>query len=177
MATASYAATSVGAGDEDDQDMSGAEERCLVLPGDDLTEHITNIVTIHANKGGGSTVRLGAGLEQVGERVLVTKAGRLGYKAPNRFFVLSGGRRYVPCVGDTVIGIVTDRNAEFYRVKLNATTAAILPVLAFDGATKHNKPSLEVGSPVFARVATCSRYFECELSCQGMVYCGSRSVA
>jgi exosome complex component RRP40 len=43
--------------------------------------------------------------------------------------------------------------------------AAMLPALAFDGATKRNKPSLAVGALVFARVAVADRDMEPELTC------------
>ncbi len=43
---------------------------------------------------------------------------------------------------------------------------AVLPVLAFDGATKRNKPTLAVGALVFARVVAADRDLEPELTCQ-----------
>ena len=42
----------------------------------------------------------------------------------------------------------------------------MLPALAFDGATKRNKPSLAVGALVFARVVAADRDLEAELTCQ-----------
>ena len=76
----------------------------------------------------------------------------LAHRAPNRFFVDSNARRYVPAVGDTVVGVVADKLAESYRVRLHGTTTAQLPVLAFDGATKRNKPNLEVRRRIVAGV-------------------------
>lgn len=104
-------------------------------------------------------IKLGAGLatvetgtagagsgeeEEEDEDIAATKAGVLSFKAPSRFHVLSDQKRYVPAVGDTVVGVISARNAEQYNVKLNATTVAHLPTLAFDGATKRNKPNLAV---------------------------------
>ena len=135
-------------------------ERQAVFPGDELVEALTAIST---------DLKLGDGLlaSVSGDSISASKSGLLVHRKPNRFFVQTACRRYIPATGDVVVGIVSDRNADFYRVQLHATSAAILPVLAFDGATKRNKPSLLVGAVVFARVAKCSRHMEPELSCQG----------
>ena len=134
-----------------------------VLPGDDVTSYISTCLASATS----AVVKVGNGLQRIGDTVVAVKAGKLMFKQPNRFYVLSTGKRYVPSVGDTVVGIVTDKNAEYYKVKLNATSSAILPVLAFDGATKRNKPSFESGTLVFARVVACSKFMEPELSCMG----------
>ena len=132
----------------------------LVLPGDELVGPLTTIST---------DLRLGDGLiaSPEGDSIRASKAGLLSFRGPNRFSVQAAGRRYIPAVGDVVVGVVSDRNAEFYRVQLHASAVATLPVLAFDGATKRNKPNLVVGSVVFARVAVCSKHMDPELSCQG----------
>jgi exosome complex component RRP40 len=163
MASADHRATSVGAA-------AGAGAAApahrpfverFVLPGDDVTDDLAL-----PGDGAGAAVRLGNGLAQDGDGgVAATKAGVLSHRAPNRFFALNSQRRYVPAVGDTVVGVVVDRNAEFYRVRLHGTGVAQLPVLAFDGATKRNKPSLAVGATVFARVVACSRHLDPELAC------------
>lgn len=53
-----------------------------------------------------------------------------------------------------------------YRVSLNGTAQANLPKLAFDGASKKNKPDLQVGTAIYARIVTAARAMEPELSCQ-----------
>lgn len=133
---------------------SGVER--LVLPGDDVTSVLTAVA---------ESLRLGQGLCHHDEKVVVTKAGILSYRQPNRFFVLSSQARYVPAVGDTVVGVVVDRTSEAYRVRLHGTAVAMLPLLAFDGATKRNKPSINIGSIVFAQVSGAVRAFDPELSC------------
>ena len=55
--------------------------------------------------------------------------------------------------------------AEDYRVNINASSAAFLPVLAFEHATKRNKPELKLGDVVCARVASCDPDMDPELSC------------
>ena len=63
----------------------------------------------------------------------------------------SGRRRYV-------VGVVEDRGAEGYRVALpGAAVGGVLPALAFDGATKRNRPRLEIGDAVYCRVPAAER--------------------
>ena len=102
--------------------------------------------------------------------------------------------QYIPRVEDTVVGIVTERLGEAYRVDIRSTcvdhgggavvvlpadahscvclpthgrSRAMLPLLAFQGATKRNRPNLTVGALVYARVVGADRDMEPELSCQG----------
>lgn len=49
--------------------------------------------------------------------------------------------RYLPQENDMVVGTVLQRNFEFYLVDINSALGqASLPTLAFQGATKTNKP-------------------------------------
>ena len=130
----------------------------LVLPGDDVTPLLAALYL--------PAYRLGQGLLQTpAGPICATRAGILSHLPPDRFFVLSSHRRYVPAVGDAVVGVVRDRLAEHYRVRLHGTALAQLPLLAFDGATRRNKPDLLPGALVFARVAACSKHMEPELTC------------
>lgn len=121
-----------------------------------------------------------------------TKAGVLRHQLPNRVWVEASSRRvscaghisarwhfprsthtarlqYIAKVEDPVIGIVTgmDRASDgTYRLSLHGTSEGLLPKLAFDGASKKNKPDLQIGSAVYARVAAAPRAMEPQLSCQ-----------
>ena len=55
----------------------------------------------------------------------------------------------MPAVEDAVIGIIVDRHADGYKVDIGAAQLASLPALAFEGATKRNRATLEVCSSVF----------------------------
>lgn len=111
-------------------------------------------------------VRLGAGVVQQGNHLVASKAGFVKHD-PRRSKVWIAGnqRRYEPVVGEAVIGIVTDRHAEEYRLDIKATDTATLSALAFEGATKRNKPSLTIGSTVYCRMTLSSKDMECETSC------------
>uniref|UniRef100_M4B8R8 Ribosomal RNA-processing protein 40 n=1 Tax=Hyaloperonospora arabidopsidis (strain Emoy2) TaxID=559515 RepID=M4B8R8_HYAAE len=128
----------------------------VVLPGDDVTSTLTKTTR---------RVKLGAGLKQLpDDRIVCTNAGILRYRPANRYWVEYNYKRYVASIDDGVIGVVTDRNADFYRVNIGA--AAVLGTLAFDGATKRNRPNLRLGSLVYARVNKVNKNVEPEITCE-----------
>ncbi|CAH0513502.1 unnamed protein product [Peronospora belbahrii] len=130
----------------------------VVLPGDDVTSTLTKTTRC---------VKLGAGLKQLpNDQIICTNAGVLRYRPANRYWVEFNHKRYVASIDDGVIGVVTDRNAEFYRVNIGAAASATLGSLAFDGATKRNRPSLRLGSLVYARVSKVNPNVEPEITCE-----------
>lgn len=52
--------------------------------------------------------------------------------------------QYLPAQGEPVIGVVVARHAEGYRVDIGSSQSASLDALAFEDATKRNKPNLKV---------------------------------
>jgi exosome complex component RRP40 len=138
-----------------DADAIEYKER-VVLPGDDVTAWISFAA---------APLRLGQGLFVDGDRVRASRAGILSHLEPSRFFVASSVSRYTAAVGDAVVGIVRARGAEAYSVHVRGSAPATLPLLAFDGASRRNKPSLAPGACVFARVVAASRHVNPELAC------------
>lgn len=68
-------------------------------------------------------------------------------------------------MNDLVLGTVITRTAEFYRVDIGTVQPAMLSVLAFEGATRKNRPVLQVGALVYARISAADRDLEPELAC------------
>lgn len=74
--------------------------------------------------------------------------------------------QYVPAHGDLVIGQVHHGAADFYYVQLAPYTSnALLPVLAFEMATKKTRPQLAAGQLVYARVSLANKHMDAELEC------------
>lgn len=111
------------------------------------------------------SVKLGHGLLQVNEDIVANRGGSLVFEAPNKFYILGPQKRYIPAVGDLVIGIVVAKLAELYRVDIGCHMVASLPLSGFEGITKKNKPNIGVGSVVFARVLVANKDVEPELVC------------
>lgn len=61
-----------------------------------------------------------------------------------------------PQNNDIVLGIVVQRNAEFYLLDINAEAYAVLPVLEHQGATLRDRPKYEEGTLVYCRVLEAS---------------------
>lgn len=56
--------------------------------------------------------------------------------------------QYVPVKGDSVIGVVTARSGDVFKVDCGGSEQASLSYLAFEGATKRNRPNVQVSTPL-----------------------------
>eukprot|EP01100_Stratorugosa_tubuloviscum_P014839 TRINITY_DN8168_c0_g1_i1.p1 TRINITY_DN8168_c0_g1~~TRINITY_DN8168_c0_g1_i1.p1 ORF type:complete len:283 (+),score=138.85 TRINITY_DN8168_c0_g1_i1:46-849(+) len=113
----------------------------------------------------GLSLVLGTGLYQNNDSIVASKAGMLRFKRPHKFWVECNALRYVPSVEDPVLGIIIDRNMDSYKVDIGCALMATLPVLAFEGATKKNRPNIQIGALVYARVVVANKDMEPELVC------------
>lgn len=97
-------------------------------------------------------VKLGPGLLENEQGISAIKAGLLIHQKPNKYWLENIQKRvysyfyfkYVPAAGDCIIGIITAKYSEFYKVDIGSSQQATLSVLAFEGATKRNRPNLQV---------------------------------
>lgn len=139
----------------------------LVVPGDDVG---TLVDSIEGNEGSDvrkkSVIRLGSGVSQRAKYLYTNKCGTIDMDVKrSKVWVESNQNRYIPFVDDLVIGIVQERFSEEYRVDLNGTDSGTLSALAFEGASKKNKPNLVIGSAVYCRVIRTSKNVDTEVSC------------
>ena len=72
---------------------------------------------------------------------------------------------YYPKQGDMVIGKIIQKYAFSYDVDINAYSLAVLDALEFDGATKRNKPNLELNTLIYCRVKAIDPLAKPELTC------------
>jgi exosome complex component RRP40 len=127
-----------------------------VLPGDNVTSDVTGLR---------KDIKLGDGLHQIGDAVFCTVAGILRYRAPMTYWVEGDKRMYIPRAGDQVVGIIEEKLGEFYRVNIFSNSSAMLNKLAFEGATKRNKPELKKGDVVYLRVSVADKDLDTEVTC------------
>ncbi|KAJ7600774.1 exosome complex exonuclease RRP40 [Mycena floridula] len=125
----------------------------IVLPGE-------NIPAQHVN------LKLGPGLIQASDKIVSTRAGILNHN-PNgsKWWIESNSRRYVPAAQESVIGVITHKVGDGFRVDIGSAHSASLDGLAFEGASKRNRPNLRVGNLVYARVSLAHKDMEPELEC------------
>ncbi|XP_062332292.1 exosome complex component RRP40 [Osmerus eperlanus] len=107
----------------------------------------------------------GPGLRRNGDEVHVCKSGILRYKQPNLYWIDSQQRRYVPAKGETVIGIVTVKSGDIFKVDVGGSEQASLSYLAFEGSTKRNRPNVQVGDLVYGQFIIANKDMEPELTC------------
>lgn len=152
----------------------------VVLPGDDVTDTVLQSQPTSqppSFTGKPKLPKLGVGLryDPITKRVTAACAGRLQQHRNNKtFFIQQNTKRYIPALEDRVVVIVEDRigsdgnGGDLYRVTMNGQHPGLLSSLAFEGATKRNKPSLQPGVLLYARIATLYRngIMDPVLSCQ-----------
>lgn len=151
----------------------------VVLPGDDVTDRV---LEAH-NDPKGRAPKLGVGLRYDAhtQRIKAVCAGRLEQHRNNKtWFVQQNTKRYTPAMEDRVVVIVEDRigsdgvGGDLYRMNMGGPHPAQLSNLSFEGASKRNKPMLQPGTLLYARISTLYRngIMDPVLSCQ----IGSRDV-
>ncbi|KAG2466855.1 exosome complex component RRP40 [Polypterus senegalus] len=141
--------------------MSSAKERVgsVVLPGDVLT------CGSELPEGKRDKLICGPGLRRDVDDVVVCKSGILRHKEPNLYWVDSQQTRYVPAKGEGVIGIVTAKSGDVFKVDIGGSELATLSYLAFEGATKRNRPNVQVGDLVYSQLIIANKDMEPELVC------------
>ncbi|KAA0709644.1 Exosome complex component RRP40 [Triplophysa tibetana] len=134
----------------------------VLLPGD--------VFTFSVQGGGDCNIKTekiicGPGLRRNGEEVHVCKSGILRHKQANLYWIDSQQRRYIPTKGECVIGIVTAKSGDIYKVDVGGSEQASLSYLAFEGATKRNRPNVQVGDLVYGQFTIANKDMEPELVC------------
>ncbi|KAI0632027.1 exosome complex exonuclease RRP40 [Trametes polyzona] len=130
----------------------------LVLPGEQVSAQHVNL-------------KLGPGLLQLSSAdgrpaIVSTRAGEVKHSANrSKWWIEGNSRRYIPAPQESVVGVVISRSGENWRVDIGAAHMATLDGLAFEGATKRNRPNLKVGSLLYARVSLAHKDMEPELEC------------
>ncbi|XP_005048668.1 PREDICTED: exosome complex component RRP40 [Ficedula albicollis] len=81
------------------------------------------------------------------------------------YWVDSQQKRYVPVKGDHVIGIVTAKAGDVFRLDVGGSEPASLSYLAFEGATKRNRPNVQVGDLIYGQFVVANKDMEPEMVC------------
>jgi len=131
------------------------------LPGDDVTPIIQQAL----QEEGGKYV-VGPGLLREASKTVATTAGILKMREkPIVFWVQHNQRKYFPVNGERVVGTVVSVTGFNSKIDIGSADLITLNLLAFEGATKRNRPNMNVGDVVFARVVSPARDVEPELVC------------
>lgn len=116
-------------------------------------------------------VNIGPGFycDPISQKVLPVNAGVKVVsegKKDQSVYVDYNSRRYIPAVGDLVLGTIVGQFTDSYKVSLsNFSSSVTLSYMAFPNASKKNRPTLKVGDLVYARVSAADKELEAELEC------------
>ena len=107
----------------------------ILLPGETAYPDITTAQ---------SNIYITKGFVPTGNSITATYAGTVT-ASTSTLRMISSSKTYYPSVGDQVVGIIKDRlRDEGYIVDIHSYRRAILPLTAFDGATRKNQNILKV---------------------------------
>eukprot|EP00094_Tigriopus_californicus_P010041 TCALIF_09684-PA protein Name:"Similar to Exosc3 Exosome complex component RRP40 (Mus musculus)" AED:0.07 eAED:0.07 QI:0/-1/0/1/-1/1/1/0/276 len=150
--------------DPDNVSAKSSPSARVVIPGDPVPEIPPSDVVI-----------LGPGLRREGPHAIVTRPGVLRHKplpssaeklAPKAiYWVDTHAKRYVAARGEHVIGVILAKAGDTFRVDIGTSEPASLSFMAFEGATKKNRPNALPGDVVYAKLLVASRDMEPELVC------------
>lgn len=153
------------AASSDTASKSGKQKKLKVLlPGD--------VVQLGEEAEKAKRIRLGPGLRQEAPtegaeekmKVVASKCGLLREHKQADFWLDANQKRAVPVLDEQVIGVITALG-ESYAVDIGVHVPASLSSLAFEGATKRNKPQLKIGDLVYARLTIANKDMEPEIEC------------
>lgn len=142
-----------------------AKMATILLPGEEISPQD---LPTKSKKG---TLTLGPGLRHIlsptSTSILATTAGSLHVDNKKSALWLERPHgRYRPSVGDLVIAQIHHGSAETWHCTLSPHTPfALLGNLAFEGANKKNRPNLQRGDIVYARVSRASKFEDTEIEC------------
>ncbi|RYY77674.1 MAG: hypothetical protein EOO69_13675 [Moraxellaceae bacterium] len=131
----------------------------IVLPGDNISSFSDR------HKETINIMKIGHGLLDRHNSVIATQAGQFSYRVPASYWIDTCRRRYIPKQNDQVVGVIEDKGGDFYVVNIFTGCNSIISRLAFEGATKRNRPELKKGDVVYARVQTAGKDIDTELTC------------
>lgn len=108
---------------------------------------------------------LGPGLRISSEKVVACASGLLEKKDPNTYWINYAQKRYVPNKGENVIGIATNKSGDIFKLDIGSSEQACISYLAFEGATKKNRPEFQVGDLIYGKLIMSSKDMEPEMVC------------
>ncbi|XP_074598319.1 exosome complex component Rrp40 [Brevipalpus obovatus] len=140
-------------------------EPLIVFPGFSVDNHIENNPSAKNKK-----VILGPGIRRDVDDVRAIKCGILRSRLVNNdtqilYWIDSHQKRYVAVRGERVIGIVVGKGSLTVNVDIGTNETASLSLLAFESATKRNRPNVQLGDIIFARILSASKDVRTELTC------------
>uniref|UniRef100_A0AC34QM91 Ribosomal RNA-processing protein 40 n=1 Tax=Panagrolaimus sp. JU765 TaxID=591449 RepID=A0AC34QM91_9BILA len=129
----------------------------FVLPGDKITLH-NQVSSDKVHK------ICGRGINVVRNESYAAVPGFI-HENREKFWVNSHYRRYFPQSGDKVIGIVTQKYGDIWRVDIGGIEKAEIDFMSFENATKKNRPDVRLGDLLYGTVNVINKHLEPQMTC------------
>ncbi|KAJ1363289.1 hypothetical protein KIN20_023124 [Parelaphostrongylus tenuis] len=133
----------------------------ICLPGEEIATRISNEQT--------KIVGYGIIADPTSGSLIVRQPGVFQH-AKDKCWINVHSKRYVAEKGDRVIGVVAGSSGDFYKLDIGTAEYALISFLAFEGATKRNRPDFKIGDIVYAQVADEFAHTDIELTCIDEVF-------
>lgn len=137
--------------------------KALLLPGE-----IVPLESLPVSLSPSGALKLGPGLIHTPPSTIITTlCGTLhADQRKNAIWIEHNSGRYSSCRADLVIATVHHSATDYYHCTITPhTSQALLPHLAFEGATKKTRPQLSSGALVYARILKADKHSETEVLC------------
>lgn len=95
----------------------------------------------------------------------ITRPGKLRFRPPNTYWVDHTSKRYIPKRGDLVVGVIMKKSGDLIKIDIGSSEFASLSMLAFEGATKKQKPDVQVGDVIYGKLLNAHKEMEPEMVC------------
>lgn len=101
----------------------------------------------------------GRGIKVIKNTSYSSVAGFL-HENREKVWVNSHYRRYFPQSGDKVIGIVTQKVGDTWKVDIGGIEKGEIDFMSFENATKKNRPDVKVGDLLYVTVTVINKHLE-----------------
>lgn len=139
------------------QMLGGLESVRVVLPGDEVMSYDPDTSE--------RSIYLGPGLRWEDGMVRAAKAGLLKKTPRHLYFVDTYQKRYIPQRREYVIGIVTKKKGDIYKVDIGGSEQATISFLSFENASKKTRRDLALGDLIYGQLIVANKHMEPELVC------------
>ena len=135
----------------------------LLLPGEAIPSN-----SLPSGNNPSAMLRLGPGLLHTPPATITATVSGIPHTdtKKNTIWIENNSGRYNPHISDLVIAIIHHSSTDYFHCTITPhTSQALLPHLAFEGATKKTRPQLPTGALVYARIIKADTHAETELAC------------
>uniref|UniRef100_A0A914Z2Q6 Ribosomal RNA-processing protein 40 n=1 Tax=Panagrolaimus superbus TaxID=310955 RepID=A0A914Z2Q6_9BILA len=82
-----------------------------------------------------------------------------------KIWINTFSQKYFPQTADKVIGIVTQKIGDFWKVDISGIEKAEIDFMSFENATKRNRPDVRIGDLLYGNIKVINKHLSPVMSC------------